>query len=273
MQEITGNVCVETAYQGANVGFVTTSEGIVMIDTPQRPSDALRWRGEVTKRGEVRYIINTEHHGDHITGNYFFSGTVVAHRGTKDAFPTVLGSLAQLRERVKMMDPDGLRLIEGYRPKAPTITYTDKMALYVGSHTFHLIHLPGHTVYETVVYVPEERVVFSGDNVTYKTGAFLHDADAFGWLKSLEWLAALDVDFIVPGHGEVCDKSYLPEYNQLISGWIDATREAMAKGLGRDEAAEQVAQALRYPNRTEAFVMDYLRQGVRRIYDAVQAGA
>jgi glyoxylase-like metal-dependent hydrolase (beta-lactamase superfamily II) len=72
MQQLTSNVFVETQIRGCNHGFVTTSDGIVMIDTPHKPSDALKLKAEIARRGQLRYILNTEPHGDHWTGNAFF---------------------------------------------------------------------------------------------------------------------------------------------------------------------------------------------------------
>jgi cyclase len=51
MKQITSNVFVETQVLGCNYGFVTTSDGIVMIDSPHKPSDALKWKAEIEKRG------------------------------------------------------------------------------------------------------------------------------------------------------------------------------------------------------------------------------
>ena len=58
MLQLTSNVFVETQIRGCNHGFVTTSEGVVMIDSPQKPSDALKLKAEIAKHGELRYIIN-----------------------------------------------------------------------------------------------------------------------------------------------------------------------------------------------------------------------
>ena len=73
MQQISDNVFVEIekrgeydSMPGCNCGFVVTSEGIVMIDTPSRPGQAVKWREEIARRGELRYIINTEYHIDHV---------------------------------------------------------------------------------------------------------------------------------------------------------------------------------------------------------------
>ena len=59
MQQVTRNVFAETQVRGCNHGFVTTSEGVVMIDSPQKPTDALKWRAEVEKHGQLKYIINS----------------------------------------------------------------------------------------------------------------------------------------------------------------------------------------------------------------------
>jgi len=55
MQKVTDNVYAETEFAGCNPGFVVTSEGVVMIDTPQMPVDAIKWRDEIAKHGHVRY--------------------------------------------------------------------------------------------------------------------------------------------------------------------------------------------------------------------------
>jgi len=83
MKQLTKNVFVETELRGSNHGLVTTSDGIVLIDTPHKPSDAVRLRADVERRGRLRYILNTEPHGDHWTGNAYFDAPVVAHEGVR----------------------------------------------------------------------------------------------------------------------------------------------------------------------------------------------
>ena len=169
MQKITDNVYVETGFKGCNTGFVVTSEGVVMIDTPQMFADAIRWRDEIAKHGTVRYLINTEPHGDHFTGNHFFGGIVVAHEGTREAI--LAASVQQLKEQLEQTDPQSLPLMEGFSYRPPTITFSQRLTLYSGDHTFHLINLPGHTAFQAVVHIPEERVAFTSDNVFYKVQA------------------------------------------------------------------------------------------------------
>ena len=83
MKQLTANVYVETGLRGSNHGFVTTSDGLVLIDGPFKPSDALRLRAELERRGRLRYLINTEPHGDHWTANAFFDVPVIAHEGVR----------------------------------------------------------------------------------------------------------------------------------------------------------------------------------------------
>ena len=71
LEQVTGNVFADTGRQGCNFGFLTTSDGIVMFDSPHRPTDAMALKAEIARRGQLRYIINTEPHGDHWTGNSF----------------------------------------------------------------------------------------------------------------------------------------------------------------------------------------------------------
>src|SRR4030095_5902339 len=108
MKQLTTNVFAETELKGANHGFVTTSGGIVLIDTPHKPSDDGRLRGEIERRGRLRYIINTEPHGDHWTGNAFFDVPVVAHQGVRSR---ILGTdLAAHVARVASFGPDESKL-------------------------------------------------------------------------------------------------------------------------------------------------------------------
>lgn len=272
MKQITNNVFVETGYRGCNPGFVVTSDGVVMIDTPQRPTDALEYRSEIEKHGGVRYLINTEPHGDHYAGNFFFDGTCVAHQGTREAIEQA--SLEGLKEQLKLIDPDCASVLDSYSIRLPTITFTESMKLYVGHHEFKLIHLPGHTSGQTAVLIPQERVVFTGDNIFYKVQAFLHEALPNEWLKSLEALKQLDVDLFVPGHGEVCTVEYLDEQAAFIREWIAAVKEAVKKGWSLEEAQERISFLDRYPmdvKIAQEFGPELQKMNVARLYSLAKA--
>ena len=153
MQQLTANISIETRQKGANHGLVTTTGGLVLIDTPHKPSDAVRLRAEIERRGKLRYIINTEPHSDHWTGNAFFSVPVVAHRGVRSRILET-DAVTHLA-RVASFGPEEPKLLENYRANAPVITFESEMKLHVGNHTFRMIGMPGHTPYQAAVIVEE----------------------------------------------------------------------------------------------------------------------
>ena len=88
LERVTPNVFTTTALRGCNPSFVVTSDGVVVIDTPQLPTKAVAMRAEAETHGPIRYLINTENHVDHIFGNHWFrgAGEVVNHKALWDIF-------------------------------------------------------------------------------------------------------------------------------------------------------------------------------------------
>jgi glyoxylase-like metal-dependent hydrolase (beta-lactamase superfamily II) len=144
-------------------------------------------------------------------------------------------------EAMKRSDPDSVWLLAhpSYPPNPPTRTFTDELTLRVGSHKFHCIHLPGHTSPQTAVHVPEEGVLFTGDNVFCRSKTFIQEADPWDWLAALHWIERLDVEVIVPGHGEPCDRGYVAEQARILERWLDAVQRMVDRGLTVDEAVRE----------------------------------
>lgn len=239
MMQVGANVYIECGLRGCNVGFVATPEGVVMIDTPLYPTDTMRWRDEISKRGEVRYLITTDPHPDHNSGNHFFPGIYIAHREGREKL--LLRTVDEVVELVTYTDPGGLVFMEDYQVRLPDITFTESLNLYLGSHSFELIHLPGHAPGVIAVYIPEERIVFASDCLFYREKSYLHEATPHQWLESLKRLGELDADVIVPGHGdEVCNKEYLDEQANIIRSWVQVVKTAIKRGLSAEEAAAKI---------------------------------
>ena len=74
MRQVSEHVFAEFYFWGCNPGYLVTSDGVLMIDTPQQPIDAVRWRERLLEHGPIRYLVNTEPHIDHISGNAYFPG-------------------------------------------------------------------------------------------------------------------------------------------------------------------------------------------------------
>jgi cyclase len=257
MERVTANVFTTTRLRGCNPSFVSTSDGVVVIDTPQLPTRAVAMRLEAEAHGAIRYLVNTEHHVDHIFGNYYFkgAGTVVEHKGVFDNFMVVtpdLDPFAYAHEAVPTDDPDGEAIFpdrdEYYRdPNKATIVFTGDLTLKVGDHTFNLIHTPGHTPGQIAVHVPEERVVFTGDTIFCECQTWLMTSNVDQWLESLERLRQLDVDHVIPGHGPVTTLQYVDTQRSMLLEWKAAVALAVAKGWTREETIERVRFDDRYP--------------------------
>jgi cyclase len=245
MIQVTENVFVETGLFACNLGLITTKEGNVLIDTPMRPTDALNWRDEVGKKGEVRYLINTEEHPDHSQCSHFFPGLFITHEETRNSLAKAPAT--EVLERVKHMDPEGLPLMDGFQLRLADITFTDTLDLFLGDQTIKLFRLPGHSPGGIGVYIPKERVVFTTDIVFHRKKSWLHESTPFQWLESLKNLGELDVDTVVPGHGELCKKDYLDEQARIIREWVEVVQSAIAQGMSEEEAVANIAQPDPYP--------------------------
>jgi cyclase len=279
MENVTANVVTQTKLRGCNPSFVTTSDGVVVIDTPQLPTKAVEMRKLAESHGPIRYLINTEHHVDHIFGNYYFKGAgiVVNHQGLYERFMVVYPELDPFAYAYEALptpagkgtdldDPEGVALWpdrdEYYRdPNKGTIVFTGDLTLRVGGHTFNLLHTPGHTPGQLAVHVPEERVVFTGDTIFSGCQTWLMTSNVDDWLTALERIRALDVDWIVPGHGPVVTKQYLDVQRSVLMEWKTAVAVAVAKGWTREETVAQVHFKDRFGpvDIGQGYMMDYIQ--------------
>ncbi|HSO28514.1 MAG TPA: MBL fold metallo-hydrolase [Candidatus Sulfomarinibacteraceae bacterium] len=271
MEKVTSNVFTTTKLRGCNPSFVVTSDGVVVIDTPQLPTRAVAMRALAESHGTIRYLVNTEHHVDHIFGNYWFkgAGVVVNHRGLYDRFMVVgpeLDPFAYALEAVPTDDPEGASLLperdDYYRdPNKGRIVFTGDLTLHVGDHTFNLLHTPGHTPGQLAVHVPEERLVFTGDTIFSGCQTWLMTSDVDGWLAALERIRTLDVDRIVPGHGPVVTKAYLDVQRSVLMEWKTAVAVAVARGWTREETVARVNFKDRFGpvDIGQGYMMDYIQ--------------
>ena len=283
MQQVTRNVWTDTTLRGCNPSFVTTSDGVVVIDTPQLPTKAVAMRQEAESHGPIRYVVNTEHHVDHIFGNHWFrgAGTVVHHQGVHDRFMVVFADLDPYDyalEAIPTDDPDGAALVpdrETYYANLNRygIVFTGDATLHVGDHTFRLLHTPGHTPGQIAVHVPEERVVFTGDTVFCDCATWLMTSDIDQWVASLDRIRALDVDHVVPGHGPVTTLAYLATQRAMLLEWQAAVAAAVAKGWSREETMARVSFADRYPvDIGQGYMMGHIQtQNAGSLWDKLTA--
>jgi cyclase len=207
-------------------------------------------RREAESHGPIRYLINTENHVDHIFGNWWFrgAGEVVNHQALYDIFmdpKAALDPFAYALEAIPTDDPEAAPLIpdrDHYYANLPrgTVVFTGDLTLKVGDHTFHCLWTPGHTPGQLAVHVPEERVVFTGDTIFSGVQTWLMTSNVDQWLEALETIRALDVEYVVPGHGPVVTLDYVQTQRSHLMAWKAAVADAVSKGWSREETIAKV---------------------------------
>lgn len=273
MEQLTENVFFYDCYP--TVGMVVTGDGVIAVDGPMRPSEAIAWRDFIAEKGPLRYLVNTEHHQDHIAANWFLRPErIVSSEITYADFYTSIATPEEGKERMLKYDPENEALLDGFELRPPEVTYKERMTIRLGGKTFILIESPGHTRGQTVVHAVEDRVAFTADNLTPAFNVACHSADVWGWFQSLGVLEALDVDWYVPGHGRPCQKDEIPRQREKLHELIDKVRALKNGGLSREEVQDKVFEVYE----TELSSMDHLGErltmlrkgGLGNIYDYLE---
>jgi cyclase len=250
-REIAPNVFVETKFHGANVGFIVTGEGVILIDTPMLPSDARAWLAEITKRTnqKIIYIINTDHHRGHIIGDqYFPMATVIAHeyawknmKSYGDSFRTRLLNLYRDRMPEAVEEwKQNLAIVE------PEITYTGRTIFYKGDKEIHIIPVGGHTRATSVIYLPTDNLIFAGDLVVTDRPPFLSQSNTKRWLQALTYLRKLNYDVMIPGHGEPCGKEATDKMSDFLRMVRREVRTAYRSGMSKADTARSLRHLIHY---------------------------
>lgn len=279
MEKVTSNVYTNTKIRGCNPSIVLTDDGTVFIDTAQLITPLLEMRDFALKHGQIKALINTESHIDHIFGNHWFSSEcpVIGHEKLIETFWKIPDSFNMSTydyslDIIKRQDPEGLPFMpkeEKYIINPPSVTFSDKMTFKSGNHTFKLYYTPGHSDANISIYVPEERVVFVGDTVFSDCQIWLHSCNPDALFNSLRFLSTLDVDYIIPGHGPVVQKEYLKQQAAFVYEWLAAVAYGISKGWSKEECVDNISFADRCPvDIGQEDAMDYIQTAnVRVVYD------
>ena len=193
-----------TAEGDPNTGIVVGDDEVMVIDTQATPvmaQDVIRRIREVTDK-PIRYVMLTHYHAVRVLGASAYGAQhVIASQDTRDLIvergeadkASEIGRFPRLFRNVESV-PEGLTW--------PTITFTGRMTLWLGSLEVQLLQLGrGHTKGDTVVWLPQDRVLFSGDLVEFDATPYAGDAYFQDWPQTLDNLAALKPQALVPGRG------------------------------------------------------------------------
>lgn len=185
---------------GANVnnGVIVGSRGVFVyncdLDKTYKHLTAL-----IQKEGKgktVRFLGNGHAAGDDIGCNGQF----------EDMGATIVGSEAMYQDLAEKGPKRYKARLEkaGGRLVYPHMSFKDRAVFDLGSHQVHMILMgKGHTVGDTVAYLPKEKVLFSTDLLFVENHPTITDGDTANWQKILATLRAWEVEALVPGHGPV----------------------------------------------------------------------
>ncbi len=186
----------------SNNGFIICDECCIAVDTHTSPDQArkdLEDMRQVTDLS-VKFLINTHYHADHTLGNMYFSEIIASTQCYENLRNHIPFYMKYIEE-----DKENEERFRDFFIKLPTITFSGELFLFENPDIV-ITHCGGHTEGSITVYVPEERILFSGDVLFAGYHPYLGDADIPQLIDALTRLYSLDAVKIVPGHGELCSK-------------------------------------------------------------------
>ncbi|WP_328765478.1 MBL fold metallo-hydrolase [Streptomyces sp. NBC_00272] len=210
-----------------NAGILVDGGHSALVDTAATESRARRLRGAVLRLAgrAPRALVNTHFHGDHTYGNFVFpEALTIGHERTRTMVRAAGLHMAGLWPDVCWGDIE---------ITPPELTFRDRTTLHVGSIRAELIHIgpAAHTTDDTVVWLPDQGVLFTGDIVMNGVTPFCVMGSVAGSLQALDRLRELGATTVVPGHGPVGGPELL-DANAEYLRWVQClAREGSAAGL------------------------------------------
>ncbi|MFD5466887.1 MBL fold metallo-hydrolase [Kitasatospora sp. NPDC127059] len=216
----------------SNAGLVVSDGRSALVDTAATEARTCRLRAAVATVAPEppRYLVNTHFHGDHAFGNFLFpEAVVVGHERTRTEMTAAGLHLTTLWPEVCWGEVE---------LAPPTLTYRDGVTLHVGGTVVEVIHPgPAHTGDDSVVWLPEQRVLFTGDVVMSGVTPFCMMGSVSGSIEVVRRLRALGAETVVAGHGPVGGPE-LFDVTERYLRWVQRlAADGLAAGLSPLEAA------------------------------------
>jgi len=209
---------------GGNSGVIVGDKGVIVVDaktTAAQGKELLEDIAKITPK-PVTTVILTHSDGDHVNGLASFPAgiTIIAHENNK-------------KEQDKALAAGG----RGAPPAGhlPTKTISkNKDDLKIEGVKVEVLHwVPAHTSGDLVVYLPSEKIVFTGDIITTQPDALIHlekNGSSEGWVTTAKGIAALNSDQFVPGHGDVMNKAAIQKKATDVAAKRAKVKELVAQG-------------------------------------------
>ncbi|ASK35928.1 MBL fold metallo-hydrolase [Alcanivorax sp. N3-2A] len=270
---VTDGVYVAIGYGLANSIMLEGDDGIIIVDTMETVEEGRQVLAEFRNITDkpVAAIIYTHNHTDHVFGARAFAEPgavpVYAHSSTSYYINRVVNQIRPIitARSMRMFGhhlPDGELINDGIGPKLgvnedstlfalpPDHTFDDRMEVTIAGVRLQLVHAPGETEDQLFVWLPDKKVLLSGDNL-YRAfpnlytirGTYYRDVQK--WIHSLDLMRALDAEYMVPSHtrplsGHEHIERTLTDYRDAIQFVHDQTLRYMNQGLTPDQIVERV---------------------------------
>jgi glyoxylase-like metal-dependent hydrolase (beta-lactamase superfamily II) len=246
--KLSDNAYAYTAEGDPNSGIVISDDGVMVIDTQATPAmaeDVIRRIRTVTDQ-PIKYVALTHYHAVRVLGaSAYKAGEIIASQATYE--------MIQERGKEDMASEIGRfpRLFRGAEAIPgltwPTMTFDRQLTLWMGKLEVQLIHVgAGHTRGDTIVWLPSEKVLFSGDLVEFNAGIYTGDAHLQEWPTSLERLRALHPERLVPGRGPaLMDAAEAIRAIEFTQNFVRALYASAKEGVAAGKNLKQVYEHAR----------------------------
>jgi len=226
--------------RGANGGFYIGDDAVLVIDAKMTRESVEKTVEEIKKLTDqpIKYLVNTHSDGDHVSGNKFFPPEVIiiAHENCRKEFfhPRRNG------------EPSEWTKAE-LAPFLPSITFREKMDLYLGSKKVELWYFGvGHTTGDAVVYFPEEKVAFLGDQIFIGRPQLIHaykGGNSFLHVRTLtNMLHTLEAELFCSGHAQPVDRKAVEDHIREMKRFQGKIIRFVEQGLSLEEIKKQCAE-------------------------------
>ncbi|HEY2846044.1 MAG TPA: MBL fold metallo-hydrolase [Bryobacteraceae bacterium] len=301
-EKIADGVYYATGGFGSNNVVIVNDRDVLLVDDGTTPAAARAFLADVKMLTSkpVRYVVNTHFHYDHTDGNSVFGPDVqiiaqeyvrtaiatfdVLNRepfitSQKTAVPARIDALNKQiaaekdpqKKAALQKDLAAARLtqeqLKEIKPTPPNLTYASKLVLHSGSREIQLLFLGrGHTGGDTVVFLPKERIVCTGDLMESRL-AYMGDAFFDEWVTTLEALKKLEFAVDLPGHGvPFGDKGLITAFQSYLTDITKKVADLRAQGATADQAALRVDLTSHSKDFPQITGPGADARGVRRIY-------